>query len=157
MPLTFDFKQSVDEVRNILTDPDFLVERNLTLGDIESDCEVEEDEDEIIVRMSRKMPVEMNALLAKIFDPIQQLNMVETWHRDGDNWEGEYEIKNKGQPVTLSASFSLKAKGKGSRYEITHRCKAKVPLIGGKIEKACLAQTPDGAKKELEYAKQKLG
>ena len=157
MSIKFDFKQSVDEVLNLLTDPDFLVERNLALGDIECDCEVEEGDGEITVHMSRKTPVELNAFLAKFFDSVQEMSMVETWRQDGDDWEGEYEIKMKGQPVTLSASFSLKANTRGARYEITHRCKAKVPLVGGKIEKSCLAQTTDGAVKELEFAKQKLG
>ena len=157
MSLKFDFKQGVEDVINVLTDPDFLVERNLALGDVESDCETEESDEEIVVRMTRQTPVELNPLLAKFFDSVQNMSMEEIWRRDGDDWTGEYQIQIKGQPVTLSASFSLRANGKGSRYEITHRCKAKIPLVGGKIEKAVLSQTEEGATKELELAKERLG
>ena len=157
MSMKFDFKHSVEDVLNLLTDPDFLVDRNLALGDLESDCEVEEDGDDIVVRMSRQTPVELNPFLAKFFGDVQTMSMVETWTPDGDDWTGEYEIHIDGQPVTIGATFSLSAHGKGCRYEITHSCKAKIPLVGGKIEKTVLSQTEDGAREELEYAREQLG
>jgi Protein of unknown function (DUF2505) len=156
MSMTFDFKQNVDKVFQLLTDPDFLVERNLALGDIESDCETEDDADQTVVRMTRKLKREIPRILAKMFDPVQSMELEEIWHRDDDGWRGDYQIKIIGQPVTLGASFSLKANGKGARYTISHRCKAKIPLVGGKVEKMVLSQTESGATEELEYARKKL-
>lgn len=156
MSMKFEFDRPVGEVLNLLTDPDFLVERNLELGDLESDCEVTESDDEVVVRMSRQTPVELKGILARFFDSEQSLKMEEVWRRDGDDWTGEYRIEIVGQPVVLSAAFSLREHRKGSVYEISHRCKANIPLVGGKVEKSVLAQTADGAARELEYAKEKL-
>jgi len=156
MSLQFKFDQSVDEVFELLSDPDFLVERSLALGELEADCEVEEYEDCIVIKMARTVEPEMPAFLAKIFGSTQSLDMEETWQRNGDDWEGSYEIKVGGQPVTMEANFSLTADGDGSCYEIEHFCTAKIPLVGRKIEKQMLAETSGGATAELEYLQQKL-
>lgn len=157
MSVIFDFSHSLDTLIDLLTDADFLVERNLALGDLETDCEVEGDDELIVVRMTRKKPVELNAFFAKFFDPVQDLSMVETWRRDADGWTGDYEVQIKAQPLTMSASFSLKPHAGGSRYEITQRCKAKIPIVGGKIEKEALVRAGKGVLDELEFAREKLG
>lgn len=157
MSLSFEFDQDVDTVYNLLTDPDFLVERSTALGESNAECEVEEYDDETVVKMTREVTRDLPSVLAKMFNPSQTMNMVETWRRDGDDWEGEYTIDIVGQPVTMTAKFSLKAKGSGSVYQIKHGCKAKIPLVGGKVEKFILSQAVDGSKDELDYAKEHLG
>lgn len=157
MALRFSFGHDVDEVVNLLTDPDFLVERNLALGDLESRAEVDEYDDEFVVNMFRKMRVELNPLLAKVFNPEQSMTVEETWTREGDGWTGNYVLKIEGQPVTVTADFSVTPEKNGSVFEISHGCKARIPLVGGKVEKTVLSQTADGAREELEYAKKRLG
>ncbi len=157
MTLKFNFDNSVDEVVTLLTDPDFLVERNTALGDLECHCEVDEYDDEYVVNISRKMPVELSPFLAKIFDPVQSMTMEEVWSRAGDGWSGKYILHITGQPITVTADFSVTPDGKGAQYKIAHGCKARIPLVGSKIEKTVLSQTTDGARKELEYAKERLG
>lgn len=157
MSLKFKFNGSVEEVVNLLTDPDFLVDRNTALGDLDCDCEVDEYDDEFIINVSRKMPVELSPFLARFFDPVQSMNLKEVWTRKGDGWRGSYVLNIVGQPITVTAEFSLVPDGSGSQYEIKHGCKAGIPLVGGKIEKTVLSQTADGARKELEYARQRLG
>ncbi len=156
MSIQFNFDQSVDAVYQLLTDPDFLVERSTALGELSADAEVEEYDDETVVKMTREVKRELPSVLAKMFNPVQIMKMEETWRRDGDDWSGDFAITVEGQPVKLSAEFSLKANGSGCVYAIKHACKAKIPLVGGKVEKFVLSQAEDGAKQELEFARDKL-
>ncbi|WP_372749354.1 DUF2505 family protein, partial [Litorivivens sp.] len=61
-----------------------------------------------------------------------------------------------GQPVTIGGKFTLKPSKKGCVYSVSHTCKAKIPLVGGKVEKFVLGQTGDGAVAELEFAERSL-
>ena len=62
----------------------------------------------------------------------------------------------RGQPITISASFELVPTKSGCRYSVTHRVKAKIPLVGKQIEKYILSQTSDGATDELTYLRDHL-
>lgn len=156
MPLTVAFDSDVETLFNLMTDPDFLVERSMALGELNADCEVEDFDDETIVRMTREVRRELPSVLAKMFNPVQTMQMEEIWRRDGDGWTGEYSITVQGQPVTLSATFSLTANGDGCIYAIEHRCRANIPLVGGRVEKFVLAQAVAGAEDELAYARRQL-
>lgn len=156
MALNFDFDQDVATVFNLITDPDFLVKRSTEIGELEADCDVEDYDDKTIVKMRRLVSRDLPAFLAKLFNPKQNLTMVETWLKDGEEWKGSYVVTVEGQPVTISADFSLKAKGTGSCYSISHKAKANIPLVGGKVEKFILANAEEGALLELNFAKQSL-
>ena len=156
MTVSFNFDQDVETVFNLITDPNFLVERSTALGELEADCDVEDYEDKTVVKMRRIVSRDLPAFLAKLFNPKQTLMLEETWLKDGDNWKGKYVVTVEGQPVTVSADFTLSSNGSGSCYKISHKAKANIPLVGGKVEKFILANTEDGATKELEYAKQRL-
>ena len=62
-----------------------------------------------------------------------------------------------GQPVTISATFELYPTDDGCCYAIDHTVKAKVPLIGGQVEKFIRGQVADGCLAEMEYVEQQLG
>ena len=151
MSVSQDFKADVDAVYALLTDPDFLVERSEALGEEHCECEVEEYEDETVITLTRTVRRDLPAFLAKMFNPVQTLNMTETWRPNGDGWEGDLEITVKGQPVVIRGEFTLKPSKKGCSYTVSHTCKAKIPLVGGKVEKFVLSQTGDGARDELAY------
>lgn len=156
MALSVAFDDEVETVFNLMTDPDFLVERSTALGELSADCEVEDFDDETIVSMTRQVRRELPSVLAKMFNPVQTMQMKEIWRRDGDDWTGEYSITVQGQPVTISATFSLTASGGGCLYTIEHRCRATIPLVGGKVEKFVLAQAIAGAEDELAYTRRHL-
>ena len=56
-----------------------------------------------------------------------------------------------GQPVRLSAEFSLSAAGKGCVYDISHSAKSSVPFLGGSIEKFAQKQSEEACADELDY------
>ncbi|MDH5171271.1 MAG: hypothetical protein OEW92_02545, partial [Gammaproteobacteria bacterium] len=66
----FEFDCAVEEVFGLLTDPDFVVERSLALGDLESSCKVQERGEVTVVVSDRKVRRDIPSFLARIFDPV---------------------------------------------------------------------------------------
>ncbi|WP_373089000.1 DUF2505 domain-containing protein [Zhongshania sp.] len=156
MAVRCQFDRSIDEVWALLCDPDFRVERSIALGELSAECDVEERGEQVTVKMSREVVRELPSVLARVFNSQQSLVFVETWqHKDG-GWEGKMSIEIKKQPVQLGATMSLLPTASGCEYIVSHHCKAKIPLVGGKVEKYVLSQTDDGALDELNYLKAKL-
>jgi hypothetical protein len=78
--------------------------------------------------------------------------MVERWTADGKSRRGSYRLTVEGQPVTVSADLELVPGARGHcTYRVMHHAKAKIPLLGGRIEAFILEQTADGARAELEH------
>jgi hypothetical protein len=158
MSMHFEFDHDVQSVFDLLTDPDFLVDRCLELGELEASCEVDTKGDATVISLSRTLERDLPRVLAKVFDPVQTIHMTETWKPDGDGgFTGDYTFDVQGQPVSVSATFELYPTEDGCCYSIEHRAKAKVPLLGGQIEKFVRAQAKDGCLAELEYLQQSLG
>ena len=101
MAVTCKFSKSVDEVWAVLCDPDFRVDRSIALGELSAECDIEEDGDTVKIHMVREVVRELPSVLAKIFNPKQTLEFVETWRSVKNGWEGSMEIEIKNQPVQL--------------------------------------------------------
>ena len=156
MTVSAKFDHDAETVFKLLTDPDFLTERNLAIGEISAEYEKEEDGEEITLIAVRKVRRALPGVLAKVFDPVNIMDMTETWYADGDGWSGDWSLEVRGQPVTVTGHFELVPSGSGCHYSVSHKAKAKIPLLGGKIEKYILGQTSDGATDELEYLRKHL-
>ena len=157
MSMHYEYGQDVHSVFELLTDPDFLVDRCLELGELEASCEIEENGEETIISLTRTVERDVPKVLAKVFDPVQTIKMTETWEPDGeDAYKGSYVFEVLGQPVTVKASFELYTTDDGCCYAIDHIVKAKVPLIGGQVEKFIKGQVADGCLAEMEYVDQQL-
>lgn len=156
MSVRFEFNADVETVFNLITDPDFLVERSLAIGELEASCDVEDFDDKTEIQMQRIVNRDLPAFLAKLFNPKQTLNFKETWLKDGTNWNGNISVEVEDQPVTLNGKFSLSATASGSVYEVAYTAKANIPLVGGKVEKYIASQTTEGIQQELDFANSKL-
>ncbi|HEY9035975.1 MAG TPA: DUF2505 domain-containing protein [Pseudomonadales bacterium] len=157
MSSRFEFSHDAETVYSLLTDPQFLVDRSLALGELSADCEVEEDDDSATVTMTREVKRDLPAFLAKLFNPIQTMSMTEEWQRKDDGFSGHYRIEVHGQPVTIDAQFGLKPGKKGCIYTIEFSCKARIPLVGRKVEQFIAEQAKEGVSKEMAYLKKQLG
>jgi hypothetical protein len=156
MTVSFEFDHDVETVYETLTEPQFLVDRCLALGELSAECDVEEDDDCTTVNLTREITRDLPRIIAKVFDPVQVMDMQELWRAQDDSWRGDWTMDVRGQPVTISASFELVPTKSGCRYSVTHRVKAKIPLVGKQIEKYILSQTSDGATDELTYLRDHL-
>ena len=151
------FSAPIDTVYAAFTDPEFLEQRSLDLGELSADCKVKKAGSGHAVTMKRKVERELPSFLARLFNPVQQIVIEEKWSDDGDGGkEATYLLTVTGQPVEVSATISLRPAGKGCVYEISHRAKARIPLIGGQIERFVLGQTEAGCKDELDYMAKEL-
>jgi len=157
MSIHYEFDQDAQSVFNLLTDPQFLVDRCLELGELEASCDVEERGDSTVILLTRKVEQDLPRFFAKVFDPVQTIHMTETWQPDDSGgFAGEYTFVIEGQPISISATFELFPADNGCCYVIDHRVKAKVPVIGGRIEKYIQGQAAEGCVSELECAQQSL-
>lgn len=157
MSLSYEFDCDVETVMGLLTDPQYLVDRNLALGELEADCDVDEEGDALVINVRRKVVRELPGFLAKMFDPEQVMQMTETWQPDDEGgWAGNYTMEFEGKPVSIAADFELYATDTGCCYSIQHRAKAKIPLIGGKVEKYIMGQTASGCDDEIGYLQEHL-
>ena len=81
-------------------------------------------------------------MLAKVFDPVNIMDMTETWYADGEGWTGDWSLGIRGQPVTVTGHFDLVPSGAGCQYSVSHKAKCENPFrLGGQIEKYILGQT----------------
>ena len=156
MTVHFEFDQDAQTVFDALTDPQYLVDRNLALGELSAEAEMEEDEECTTLNVVREVRRELPSFLAKLFDPVQVMDMTEVWHPYQEGWRGEWKMDVRKQPVTILASFELVPTETGWRYSVAHRARAKIPLVGNKVEKYILGQTSQGARDELEYLRSYL-
>jgi hypothetical protein len=156
MSVNYDFVQDAESVYELLTDPQFLVDRCIALDELSAECDIEEHGEEIVISLTREVQRDLPKVLAKLFDPVQIMDMTERWQPDGDGWSGDWSIEVRGKPVTINAKFKLAATADGCRYSVSHRVKANIPLVGGRVEKYVLGQTGEGARAELDYLRNYL-
>jgi len=153
---TYKFTQPADAVFELMTDPDFLVERCIALGESSADCEVEDEGSKTLVKMSRVVSRELPAALAKIFKPQQTLAVEEEWQTIGASRIGKSVFRVEGHPVVINAKFKLAPEGKGCVYSVEYTPKVSIPLVGGVVEKFILSQTCEGVDREIEFLKLRL-
>lgn len=157
MSIQYYFKASADQVFDKMTDPDFLVQRCVAMGEKNIQCDVEMEGRKTTVVLARTIKRELPAVLAKLFGAENRMVMTEHWESIGNSWLGHYQVEVEGQPVMLSAKFKLKPTDTGCEYSIDYSCKARIPLVGGKVEDFILSQTEAGMRKEMDYLAAVLG
>ena len=74
----------------------------------------------------------------------------ELWSDGGasGDWVAEFSVATPGKPTSITGSRRLVADGDGTLDAFEGECKAKVPLIGGKLEGIMAGQFTDGLDKE---------
>jgi len=153
---SYFFQADVEQVFELLTDPDFLVQRCVALGEKDIQCDVECEGRKTRVEITRTVKRDLPKVLAKLFGDENTMTMVEDWEEIGATKMGSYVVEVAGQPVTLKATFSLKPKDEGCEYEIKYSAKAKIPMVGKKVEDFILGQTEEGMHLEMDYLAEKL-
>ena len=157
MTVAFEFNHDIETVYETLTNPEYLVDRCLDLGELSAECDVEEHEEGTTVTMVREMQQDVPKILQKLFGDVQTVDLTEEWTPADNGWHGHWVLQARGQSATLEADFTLEETKGGCRYTVTHSAKAKIPLLGKQVEKFMLGQTKEGAENELNHLKEHLG
>lgn len=151
MTIEYNFKHDAEAVYELLTDPQFLVDRCIALGGLSADGEAEEKGDDWVVTTHRETVTDLPAFLQKILGSEQHYSLTETWQADGDGWCGNMNVHFEDQPFDIRAKFELQPTKTGCVYKLSPRAKANIPLIGKKVEKFILEQFHRDAESELDY------
>lgn len=147
------YNAPIDKVYALLTDPKWLEARSLAVGELSAKVKAKKSAKSVSLSMTRRVKRELPALVAKVLPAESDLQFEETWQPDGDGgYSGTLTMDIVGQPVMMTADFSLVPSGKGSVYRIEHRTKCSIPLVGGTVAKFAQAQIEQGCGAEFAYA-----
>lgn len=119
-------------------DPDYLDVLCRRTGAVEHDVQV----DGLRTVVRRVMPTDRFPDFARKLTG-ERLTLVETttWHAEPDadgSRRADVSMQVEGAPVTSSATAVVSAEGDGAVEQVDGQVTAKVPLVGGRIEKAVL-------------------
>ena len=142
----------IETVVGLLTDPKWLEARSLALGELSVRVKTKKVGNKVALSMARRVKRELPALVVKVLSPESDLQFEESWIADGDGgYQGTLAMDIVGQPVAMSAEFSLVPAGKGCIFRIEHKAKCGIPLIGGTVAKFALGQIEQGCADEFAY------
>jgi hypothetical protein len=127
------------EVFAMLTEPAFQARKLAATGALEHDVSVEAGDDGAVVTTRRTMPTDqVPDLVRNLVGPTLTIVQVERWGPavpDGGR-TGTVAVEVDGAPVRLTGTLRLAPAGAGTLETVEGDLKARVPLIGGRIERA---------------------
>jgi hypothetical protein len=146
------YSAPVDKVFGLLTDPQWLESRCLALGEISAKVRVKKSSKGVAVSMTRRVKRDLPALVARVLSPVADLQFEENWaSTDSGGYTGKMTMEVAGQPVTMTADFSVERAGKGCIYRIVHVARCSIPLVGGTVAKFAQGQIEKGCADEFVY------
>lgn len=141
----------IDKVFALLTDPKWLEARCLALGELSAKVKAKKSAKGVAVTMTRHVKRDLPSLIAKVMPSESDLQFEEAWTKDGDGYSGSLSMDVVGQPLKMTAEFSLQPSGKGCVYSIEHKTKCSIPLVGGTVAKFAQGQIETGCADEFAY------
>lgn len=127
-----------DEVYALSIDPEYQEEICEEAGALSHRSTVTEQGPGHEVKVQRVMPSgDVPDLLKKLVGDTVDVTQIITWgarQADGSR-DGTLDVSIKGQPINMKGTTSLRPDGDGTAVDVSADLKAKIPLVGGKIEK----------------------
>lgn len=127
-----------DEVYALSIDPAYQDEICVEAGALSHQSTVTEQGPGHAVTVQRIMSSgDVPDLVKKIVGDKVDVTQVVTWgarQADGSR-EGTLEVSFKGQPISMKGTTSLRPDGDGTAVDVAADLKAKIPVVGGKVEK----------------------
>ncbi len=146
----------IDRVYSLLTNATWLEQRSLDLGELSATVRTEKTVKGASNSMQRRIKRDVPAFVAKILKPEADMALEESWTPAKGGYIGSLTLDLAGQPITITADFSLRGEGQGCIYSIQHKARCSVPLIGAAVEKFALGQVENGCSDELDYLEKHL-
>jgi hypothetical protein len=124
----------------MLTDPDFQRAKCAATGATRYDVEITANPASTVIVCRRTLPTDGLPDFVRPF-AAGGLELIETvtWGpaaADGAR-HGDIELRFTAQPLSMTGSLDMVAKGPGTQASLEAQLTASVPLLGGRIEKAC--------------------
>jgi hypothetical protein len=143
------------DVSVMLADPDFQDAKCKATGALRHAVDVTADGDRLRISTERELPTDRFPDFVKSFvGSSLTVNQVDDWDPPGADGSrtGSITVTVSGAPIRLTGTQRLTVDGTGARTEIVAEVKAKIPLIGGRVEKAAEPAIMGAVKAEQKVA-----
>jgi Protein of unknown function (DUF2505) len=136
---TFDYSATPQSVFAMITDAEFQNRKCIATGALSHSVSISTEGDRTIIINHRDMPTDSFPDFVKsMVGATLAVTETQDWGPPGHDGsrEGSIKVDLGGAPLDLLGVLSLAPAGRGSLESVDADLKAKIPLIGGKIEKA---------------------
>jgi hypothetical protein len=148
-----DYSATPDEVFAMLIDEDFQNRKCVATGATSHTVDITASQDRTIIVCHRSMPAdEFPSFVKSMIGESLSVTETQDWGppgHDGDR-EGKLTVAMGGAPIQLDGSISLAQGGHGSLETIEADLKARIPMIGNKIEQAAAPAIQSAIRVESE-------
>lgn len=153
------YNAAPDAVFAVIVDPRFQDAKCVATGALSHSVDVAEDGPRVVVTTERQLPADglPDFLRPYVKDGIRIRERL-SWAPPTSNGErvADLAIEFLGQPMTLRGTRTLRPDGVGSAEVVTAELTAKLPLLGGMIEKAAAPVVLDAVRVEEKLAREWL-
>jgi hypothetical protein len=136
---TIDYAATPDEVFAMLADEDFQNRKCAATGALRHNVSITGQKDRTIILSIRDMPSDsFPSFVKNMVGDALTVTETQNWGPPGTDGarQGKLTVEISGAPVALEGTLALTSDGQGCVETIEGDLKARVPLIGGKIEQA---------------------
>ena len=154
--ISFNYRQSADDVFRLASDPDITKQRAEALGDFNVRVEVQEAGATKTVLCTREVESDLPSFAKKIFKPRNTVVERKEWRDEGELKTCHFHIDVQGTPAQIDGHITILPEGSGCKYDINFDVNVKVPLVGKKLEAHIAGLTKDGMRDEFQYNQKHL-
>ena len=157
---TFDYAAPPHEVFAMLADEDFQTRKCAATGALSHSVSISTQGDRTVIVSSRDLPTEdFPDFVKSIVGATLAVVETQDWGPAGQDGarQGTLTVEIAGAPIDLAGTLSLAPAGGGSVESVDGDLKARIPLIGAKIEKAAAPAIESAIRVERETGQAWLG
>lgn len=151
-----DYDATVERVFAVLTDPAFVAETVIELSVAGHSYHVTEEGSHTVVASRRTLSTAgMPDVARKVAGEVLTVDEEQRWSppsADGGR-EAALWLRIEGVPVGLTGTIRLMAQGDRTRQEVVADLRAKIPLVGGSVERAAAPAIIAGIDAEAQMAR----
>jgi hypothetical protein len=150
---TFDYPATPHEVFAMLSDEDFQARKCLATGALSHSVSISAQGDRTVIVSNRDLPTEhFPDFVKSMVGATLAVTETQDWGPAGPDGarQGTLAVDIVGAPIDMAGTLSLAPAGQGSVESVDGDLKARIPLIGGKIEKAAAPTIESAIRAEQE-------
>ena len=150
---TFDYAATPHDVFAMLIDEDFQARKCVATGALSHSVSVSAQGDRTVIVSNRELPTDgFPDFVKSLVGATLAVTETQDWGPAGPDGgrQGRLTVDIAGAPIDLAGTLSLAPAGQGSEESVDGELKARIPLIGGKIEKAAAPAIESAIRAERE-------
>jgi hypothetical protein len=150
---TIDYAATPDEVFAMLADEDFQNRKCIATGATTHTVSISSQDDRTIIVSNRDMPTDdFPSFVQSMTGDTLTVTETQDWGRPGTDGvrRGTITVDMAGAPLDLHGTLVLAPGGKGSVETVDAELKAKIPILGRKIEQAAAPAIQSAIRVESE-------